>query len=78
MFDTIITKDFSGLINLLQLGMPQEKYMRGAMKVMPPILLCCLMTSEADTDGMAVEVELPHQYSVTFCCCETDGSRRAV
>jgi len=27
---------------------------------------------------MAVEVELPHQYSVTFCCCETDGSRRAV
>ena len=36
------------------------------------------MTSEADVGAMAVEVEPSHQYSVTFCCCVTDGSRGAV
>ena len=44
-----------------------------ALKVMPPILLCWPMTSEADVDGMAVEVELSQQYSITFCCRATDG-----
>jgi len=34
--------------------------------------------SEADVGGIAVEVEISHQYSVTFYCCETDGSRGAV
>ena len=28
--------------------------------------------------GMAVEDEPSHQYSITFCCCATDGSRGAV
>jgi hypothetical protein len=32
-----------------------------ALKVMPPILLCGAMTSEADAGGMAVEVELFRQ-----------------
>ena len=27
---------------------------------------------------MAVEVEPSHQYSITFCCCVTDGSRGAL
>jgi len=34
--------------------------------------------SEVDIGGMAVEVELSHQYSITSCCCVTDGSRGAV
>ena len=35
---------------------------------MPPILLCWLTMSEVDVG----------QYSVTCCCCATDGSRGAV
>jgi len=31
--------------------------------------------SEAGVGGMAVEFEPSHQYSITFCCCVTDGSR---
>ena len=45
---------------------------------MPPILLCWSTTSEADVDGMAVEVEPSRQYSVKFCCRATDDSRGAV
>jgi len=51
---------------------------RVALKVMPPILLCCPMTSEVDVGGMVAEVEPSHQYSVTFCGCVTDGSRGVV
>ena len=51
---------------------------RAAPKVMPPILSCWPMMSEVDADGMAVEVEPPHQYSITFCCNVTNGSRGAV
>ena len=40
---------------------------------MPPILLPWLKTSETDAGGMAVEVELYHQYSIKFCFCVTDG-----
>jgi len=36
------------------------------------------MTSEVDVGGMAIEAEPSHQYFTTFCCCVTDGSRRAV
>ena len=49
-----------------------------ALKVVPPILWCWPMMSEADVGGMAVEVEPSHQYSITFCCYVTDGSRGAV
>ena len=35
------------------------------------------MTSEADIVSMAIETEPSHQYSITFCCCETAGSRGA-
>ena len=52
--------------------------MRAALKVMPPIFFCCLMTSEEDVGGIAVEVELFHQYSITFCGHVTDGSGGAV
>jgi len=52
--------------------------MRAAPKVMPVLLLCWPMMSEADVGGTAVEVELSHQYSITPCCCMTDGSRGAV
>lgn len=51
---------------------------RTAPKVMPPILLCWPTMSETDVGGMAGEIEPPHQYSVTFCFCVTDGSRGAL
>jgi len=31
-----------------------------AVKVIPPVLLCCPTMSEADTGGMEVEVEPSH------------------
>ena len=49
-----------------------------APEVVPPILLCWPMTSKTDVGGMAVEVEPSHQYSITCCCCATDGSRDAL
>ena len=56
--------------------------MRAAPKVVtPPILFILLYwpkISEAGVDGMAVEVEPSHQYSITFCFCVKDGSRGAV
>lgn len=52
--------------------------MRAVLQVTPPILLCWPVTSEADVGGMRVEVELSHEYSITFCCLVTDGSRGAV
>jgi len=45
---------------------------------MPPTLRCWPMTSEADVGAMAVEAEPSHQYPVTFCCHETNGSRGAI
>jgi len=50
--------------------------MGAALKVVPSIL-CWPMMSEVDAGGMAVEVEASHQYSMTFCCHVTDGSRGA-
>ena len=49
-----------------------------ALKIMPPILLCWPMMSEADVGGMAVKAEPSHQHSMTFCCCVTDGSRGGI
>ena len=43
---------------------------------MPLILLCQPMTS--GVDGVAVDAEPSHQYSIPCCCRVTDGSRRAV
>ena len=40
-----------------------------------PVLLFWSIKSEAD-GGMTVEPS--HQYSISFCCCATDGSRGAV
>ena len=51
--------------------------MGAALKVIPPILLYWPTTSKVDIGGAAVEVETSHQYSATFCCCATDGSRGA-
>ena len=51
--------------------------MKVALKVMPPISLCCPMISQADVGGMAVQAE-PSQYPIACCCCVTDGSRGAV
>jgi len=34
--------------------------------------------SEADVDGMAVEVETSHQHPTTFCCSVTDDRKGAV
>jgi len=52
--------------------------MRAAPKVMPPISLRCPAVSEVNVGGMAVEAEPSHQYSITFCCHVTDGSRGTV
>ena len=52
-------------------------YTKVALKVMPPVLLCWPMMSEVDVGGVAAEVEPSCQYPNTFCCCVTDGSRRA-
>ena len=54
------------------------EYTRTAPEVMPPILLCWLTTSEVDIGDVAVEAEPSQQYSVSFCCHGTDGSRGAV
>ena len=51
--------------------------MRDALKVMR-LYFFWPMTLEADVDGVAVEVEPSWQYSVTFWCHVTDGSRGAV
>ena len=51
---------------------------RAALKLMPPISSHWPTTSEADVGGMAVEAEPSHQYSITICCCVTDGSRGAL
>ena len=56
----------------------QNWTMRAALKVVPSVLLCWRKTSEVDVGDMAVTVERSHQYSVTCCCCATDGSRGAV
>lgn len=51
--------------------------MRATLKVMSSFLLYCPMMSEADVDGMSVEVEQTHQHLVTLCWHVRDGSRRA-
>jgi len=53
-------------------------YTRVTPKLMPPILLCRPMTSEADVGDVAVEVEPSCHYSIKFCCRATDDSRGAV
>ena len=50
---------------------------RAAPKLMPPILLCWPMMSEANVVDMVVEVEPSRQHSVKFCCRATDDSREA-
>lgn len=52
--------------------------MRAAPKVMLPTLCCWPTTWEVDIGGMTIEAEHSHQYSVTFCHCVTDGSKRTV
>lgn len=43
-----------------------------------PISLRWPVMSEVDVAGTAVDVELAHQYSLTCCCCATDGRREVV
>jgi len=54
------------------------QYTRVALKVMPPILLCWPVTSEAGVGGMAVGIETSHKYSIKCYCCITDGHRGSV
>jgi len=60
--------------------MKNKKYrgLRTILKELHPSLLCWHMMSEADVGGMAVDIEPSHQYSITHCCCATEGSRGAV
>ena len=56
-------------------GASEKVCTRAAPKIMPPILLRWPTTSEVDAGVMAVETEPSNKYSITFCCCVTDGSR---
>lgn len=51
--------------------------LKDAPEVIPPILLYRPTISEADVGGIAILVELSHQYSITFCCHAIDGIRGA-
>ena len=53
-------------------------FTRAALKVMSPIFLYWPTISEENVGGTAAEAECSHQYSITFCCHMTDGSRGAV
>ena len=46
-----------------------DRSTRAALKVIPPVLWCWSMTSEADGGGMAVEAEPSHQYSIASLRC---------
>ena len=59
---------------ILLLNLVPNIIMEVALKVMPPILLCCPTSSEVDVGVMAVETEPSHQYSITCCCRVTNGS----
>ena len=52
--------------------------MNAALKIIPPISLSWPTMSEVDVGDMAVEAQPSHQYSVTFCCHVTDGSRGTI
>lgn len=52
--------------------------MRATPKVMSPILLGWSIMSEVDIDGVAVDTEPSHQYSIKFCCWVTDDSKRTL
>lgn len=55
----------------------EHQYTTAALKVMSSIFLHRATTSEIDIGSMAVEVEPPHQDSVTFYCFVTDDTRGA-
>jgi len=59
-------------------GLKCDQNLRAAPNVVPPVAWCLPMTSEVDVGGIAVEAELSHQYSITFCCHVTDGSKGAL
>ena len=52
--------------------------MTAGLKVMPPILLCWLTTSETDVGGITEEAEPSHQYCITFFCRVTEDGRGPV
>lgn len=53
-------------------------YTRDALKIMPLILLCWYLMSEAHVGDMAVEGKSSFQYSITLWCYVIDDSRGAV
>ena len=42
-------------------------FVRTALKLLPSVLFCGPMMTEADVGSMSIKDELSHQYSVTFC-----------
>jgi len=68
-------RDFSGLI--IQGRYWAEIYEKGSESEASYVMTLAT-TSEVDVGGMAVEVELSHQYPITCCCRVADGSRGAV
>ena len=45
-------------------------FLRAALKVMPLIVWCWPMTSEADAGGVAVGAKPSHRYSMTLLPCD--------
>ena len=72
------TIHLSNLANSVVSCMTRYGTIRASQKVMPPNLFCWPTKSKADIGGMAVEVKLFHQYSITSSYLVTDGSREAV
>jgi len=67
-------RDFSGLI--IQVRYWAEIYEKGSESEASYVMTLAT-TSEVDVGGMAVEVELSHQYPITCCCRVAVGSRGA-
>ena len=55
-----------------------HKSIAAALKTVLCTVLHWPISSVADVGGIPVEVEPSQQYSVTCCCCVTDGSRGTV
>jgi len=64
--------------SLLKKSIISSALSKGEMKLQGLLWLHRPTASEADVDGMAIEVEPSHQYSIPCCCCVTDGRRGAV
>ena len=60
----------------MRVSVRSNAYAKAALKVVPPILLCCPTRWGMDIDGMEVVAEPSHQHPITFSCHATDDGSR--